>query len=254
MFGVRCLSLLLAGTDANRCLWYVRGARDDTRPLHTHTHTHTHTRLRIRETGSGRRMHAEERYAPRRARAPPPPPRRRARRHTSEVDGGKSWRIFDSPSTNPDDALWTLTSRRPARRRRAPVSANLVPEPIRSAQSDKAHKHNSSLALAVRIILSTRRERERDVLSSTKAPWAVRVVRFISDYAHTQFHRAELTPAVPRCSNLGWCVSHTVEVTVGLRPAVVKRSWEKDGKFDSSRRDRGWAVGGARGRARGTCR
>ena len=124
----------------------------------------------------------------------------------------------------------------------------------RSAQSDKAHKHNSSLALAVRIILSTRRERERDVLSSTKAPWAVRVVRFISDYAHRQFHRAELTPAVPRCSNLGWCVSHTVEVTVGLRPAVVKRSWEKDGKFDSSRRDRGWAVGGARGRARGTCR
>ena len=142
--------------------------------------------------------------------------------------------------------------------RQAPACPS-IRKPCSRADSQRAERQGSQTQFIPcprrsHHIEYTERERERDVLSSTKAPWAVRVVRFISDYAHTQFHRAELTPAVPRCSNLGWCVPHTVEVTVGLRPAVVKRSWEKDGKFDSSRRDRGWAVGGARGRARGTCR
>jgi len=214
---------------------------------HAHAHTPAHSRDRLGPSDACRRK-----VRPTTRSCAAAPPRRRARRHTSEVDGGKSWRIFDSPSTNPDDALWTLTSRRPARRRRAPVSANLVPE--QRAERQGSQTQFIPCPRRSHHIEYTERERERDVLSSTKAPWAVRVVRFISDYAHTQFHRAELTPAVPRCSNLGWCVSHTVEVTVGLRPAVVKRSWEKDGKFDSSRRDRGWAVGGARGRARGTCR
>ena len=37
--------------------------------------------------------------------------------------------IFDSPPTNPDDAPWTLTSRRPTRRRRAHASATRAPSP-----------------------------------------------------------------------------------------------------------------------------
>ena len=216
---------------------------------HAHAHTPAHSRDRLGPSDACRR---KVRPTTRSCAAAPPS----SKSSPSHIGGRRRQILADlrlalhEPRRCPVDPDVPTPRQAPA----CPSIRKPCSRADRSAQSDKAHKHNSSLALAVRIILSTRRERERDVLSSTKAPWAVRVVRFISDYAHRQFHRAELTPAVPRCSNLGWCVSHTVEVTVGLRPAVVKRSWEKDGKFDSSRRDRGWAVGGARGRARGTCR